>query len=51
MDFFKKIILIIVFVISTEKHISSKLWMTALTSSFSGDGIQILYIPLLFQEY
>lgn len=50
MDFFKKFI-IIVFVISTEKHIYSKLWMTALTSSFSGDGIQILYIPLLFQEY
>lgn len=38
-------------VISTQADIHSFGRMTSLTHSFSGDGIQILYIPLFFQEH
>lgn len=37
-------------VISTQTDIRNFGRMTSLTRSFSGDGIQILYIPLFFQE-
>lgn len=37
-------------VISTQTDIHSFGRLTSLTRSFSGDGIQILYMPLFFQE-